>query len=120
MRDGAVKLGGLGDMVAKEFMKAPAEHLVDVCLQQTRLTKPGLPVGSALTAGAAADRREQLDDLRAGAEDRSWQLLAEDEKIGDQPRLQPLLVQKAVGVARRDGVQNCGPLVAVERAADFL
>jgi hypothetical protein len=61
----------------------------------------------------------QHDLLRASSE-RARQLAAEDQQLGDEPRLQPFAIEPAISVYGRYRLEDRRPLIAVDRASDTL
>src|SRR5437660_6210600 len=73
-----------------------------------------------LSSIGTSDVIEIEDEVLVTACKRARQLVAQDQEIGDEPRLYAVAIHPMVGGKRRDRAQDCSPLKIVERASDTL
>src|SRR4249919_1997685 len=73
-----------------EFMQAALENLLHPAVLQPRSDRPGLALGWALPAVGGGDGIAVADEIVITACERPRHLRIENEKVGDQPGLQPL------------------------------
>src|SRR5208282_2890608 len=119
-----VKLGDLFaeqdraiDELGQELMQAALEDLLNLAVAQPRMGLARQSVAFAALAIGIADRIELARDLVVATEERARHLGPEDQQLGDQPGLEPLLIDPMIAPERRDRLQDRLPLVIVERAA---
>src|ERR1700733_3634991 len=78
----------IGNELADELVQAGLENLLHPAVEQPRPDGTGLTLRLALAAIGGRDRIAEAHQVLVAACERTRQLRIEDEKIGDQPRLE--------------------------------
>src|SRR5215203_2278153 len=97
LRQGAAEAVVVVDEGGDELVQARLENLVHAAVLQPAADAAGLPLRWALTAVVAGDAVKVLYQILVATRQRPRHLLVEDEQVGDQPRLEALLVDPVVG-----------------------
>src|SRR5262249_6799704 len=118
--DGGAEAVIIVDEFADEFVHSLLENLVHAAVLQSGAHRARMALGRPLAAVGAGDVVEVDDEILVAARERSRHFIAQDQQVGDQPRLHALTIDPVIGGQRRYRAQDRRPLKIVEWAADAL
>src|SRR6266496_2463611 len=108
------------DELADEFVHSLLKNFLHAAVLESRPYCARLALGRSLAAIGARDVIQVDHEVLVATRQRTRHLIAQNQEVGDQPRLHALAIHPMVGGQCRHGTQDGRPLEIIERSADAL